>query len=252
MRIKYSHVPLIAILSMAFLLGGCSKHKNSPSEVRFANFLLPAGRAKVVMDGATHREFSLAYGSATGYNDFAEGKYEVKFFSEDGRLVISKELGIGTGSKYTIAASGIIPENTSTPVKTTKTRLLEIFEGATAHPGNANMAMGNVFFDRFEGSSDEAKLKAVHLAPALADIDLYIKKKEKLKKLTTVTYPAPSSRDYSLKPGTYDMELRLKSSEVVLYSGRVTVKSGELTTLLIYGKKAVYPYTLQVMQLQSQ
>lgn len=252
MKTNYLNRYIIIVLGFAILAGGCTKNDdNRESRLRFANFLLPSDRARVVMDGPSHQEFPLDYGKSTGYKKFSEGKYNLKVFTPDNRLIIQKELGIGTGSEYTICASGIIPENASAPVRTTKTRLLEIFEGATAHPANAGMPMANIFLDRFEGSSQKAKLKAIHLVPALSGLDIYIKNKGEFSKLTTITYPEPSTRNYSLEPGTYTMQLRPESSEAILYAGRINVNAGELTTLVIYSKKSDFPYALQVLQLQS-
>lgn len=252
MKTKYLNISFILVLGIAFLAGGCTQKDGSrETRLRFANFLLPVDQARVVMDGPSHQEFSLDYGEVTGYKKFSEGRYELKVFTPDKRLIIQKELGIGTGSAYTICTSGMIPENANAPVKTTRTRLLEIFEGATAYPANAGMPMANIFLDRFEGSSNKARIKAIQLAPGLSGIDVYIQMNGEFSKLTTISYPEPSSRNYSLDPGTYVVQLRPESSEVILYTGRIKVNAGELNTLIVYGKKSSYPYSLQMMQLHS-
>ncbi len=90
------------------------------------------------------------------------------------------------------------------------------------------------------------------MAPAISDVELYVKTKGKLKKITTLTYPKPSSREYSLKPGNHPIQLRFKNSEEILYSGEVNLPAGKLTTLFVFGKNTAYPYTLQALTVTNE
>lgn len=244
------HIVFTAFLMFA-VLTGCQHKKAENDSIRFASFLLPPQNVKLTIEGPESEEVVLKYGQPTHYRKLPEGKYSFTVRDMNDALIIKKKMGIGTGSKYTMVSSGIIPKKTKGKVKTLKTKLLETFEGATAGPANAGMPVMEVLLDRFEGSSSEAKLKVVHMGPALSALDIYIEKKGKMKKLSTVAYPKPSSRNYALKPGTYPVEIRFKASSAILYSGDVTLQPAELTTLFVFGKQSAYPHTLEAVQVQN-
>ncbi len=242
---------LIMLAFLAALLPGCKDHDTpQKSNLRFADFLLPDHPVKVTLSGPEKKTINLVYGEATPAVRITEGKYRFRVITGNEKVILEQELGIGKQTNYTVTISGILLSSDSRKnPETLLTRLRKVAEGATAFPGNAAMPVMSVFLDRFEGNPDNAKLKAVHMAPGLDELDLYVKQKGKLKKLTTLEYPRPTEREYALPPGSYPVEIRYKSSEVVLYRGNVRLKAGRLTTLFIFGDPGEYPYKLKVNSL---
>jgi len=237
---------------LILLVSGCKQQPGVKySHLRFANFLLPAENVKVKIKGKMNDELTLKYGESSGYQKIPEGEISITVTNKFDSLVLKKVLGIGNRTKFTVTFSGIIPENLAKNHKTFKTRLLDIFEGAASHPANAGMPVAEVFLDRYEGNSGKGNIKLVHMAPSVSETEFYLREEDKFEKLTTVSYPEPSSRNYSLKPGVYPFQIRFKSSEIVLCSGEVTIKAKELTTVFIYGDKDSYPYQLKVKILSS-
>ncbi|HYW95922.1 MAG TPA: hypothetical protein VE870_10070 [Bacteroidales bacterium] len=247
-------VILWSLLLLTLVSGGCqNKETKTYSEIRFIDFLLPNHALKMQISGPDETTLDMVYGEASAPVKLKEGIYRFRVLDGNDRVIIEKKLGIGKETSYTIAVSGIlIPSDAGRNVKTLKTKLLEAAEGATANPDNAAMPVLNVFLDRFEGNPEKAKLKAVHLAPGLDDLELFIKKEDEFKKVASLSYPNATERDHSLPPGTYPAEIRYKSSSVVLYQGNVTLKAGHLTTLFIYGVPEAYPYKLAVKALINQ
>ena len=243
---------LLILLNFLGLLFGCkSQPENKSSSIRFANFLVPTQEIKVVVKGADTKEFNIPYGTITSFTNFNEGKYMFSVQSTGDSIILEKELGMGHGSKYTITVSGIF-NHAVKKRKTLHTQLMEAFKGATAFSANAGMPVMEVYLDRFEGSPSEGKLKAILMAPAIADVELYVKTKGKFKKITTLVYPKPSSREFTLKPGGHSIQLRFKNSEEILYSGEVNVPAGKVTTLFVFGKNSAYPYTLQALTVTNE
>lgn len=238
---------LILITILGLLLPGCKNQpENKTSSIRFANFVVPTQEIKMVVKGPDTKEFNIKYGTLTSFTDFREGKYTFSVQTTNDSLILEKELGIGHGSKYTITISGIF-NHAVKKRKTLHTQLMEAFKGATAFSANAGMPVMQLYLDRFEGSPSEGKLKAILMAPAISDVELYVKTKGKFEKITTLVYPKPSSREYSLKPGSHSIQLRFKNSEEILYSGQLNLPPGKLTTLYVFGKNTAYPYTLQTV-----
>ncbi len=248
--LTYRRSGLFLTFVAALMLFGCHKKtEQSYSRIRFADFLLPAGSVNINVTGAMDTTFTLSYGEATGYARMPEGKYTIDYMTAGDSLVLHRELGIGKETKYTITISGIAGPGPN--ARTLRMRLEEAAEGATARSPNAGMPITGVFLDRFEGSKDEGKLKIVHLAPGLTDLDIYLRKKDKFSKLTSLKYPHPSERNYALSPGSYPVEIRYKSSSLALYKGTVEIRPRELTTLYIFGNPGIYPYQLGVRSLFS-
>ncbi|MFA0962770.1 hypothetical protein AB9P05_13290 [Roseivirga sp. BDSF3-8] len=243
---------LLFLLIGLCMVAGCGTKKDKPPvEVRLANFLVGPASATIELtdgEGNTHST-KLDYGSYGEYMEVPEGVAKVRVKAKD-RLVLTTELGIGKGSSFTLAVRGLAKEQRETERLTTKAQLLEVFEGATGSPANGALPMLNTYCDRFEGAKESGQLKITHLTPGFAPLEVFIRKKEGMKSVGKAAYPKTTDMK-SIKPGSYEVEVRYAGSPLVLYSGQLRIDPGVLTTLAIIPRRSSYADKVQVVTMEK-
>ncbi len=232
------------------LLISCQPEKGGTSEVRIINLLMNREKVKIALEGKADVRITLSQGDTSGYATLPKGELRVTVSDTSGQEIMKRNLGIGKGGRFTFLLRGIVPETNTSDRLTTKTRLMRIFEGATAWTSNSGMPVLSVLLDQYEGSEKKGKVRFVHGCPGISSLDVFIYRNDKPGKTATISYPHVSQESV-LPPGRYPAEVRLKGSDTVIGRDTLDIRKGSLTTGFIIGIPSSYPSSVDLLTLHS-
>lgn len=238
------------LLAAAALLFGCSqKEKPKPAEVRIGQFLLAKAPAEVVFyrKGKAVLTKELDYGSLTGYEKLKPATYRVEV-KTDGKLLLEKEIGLGTGGTYTLCLSGMPVDGQEKNQQSTKDILHHIVEGAEGITANAYLPQLLVLNDFFESKKTTAKIRVVHLAPGTIGLSAKVEGADKSElELSGLEYPMQSEVK-TISPGPAHLKLKLDGTQQLLATKTFTVEQQHLYTFFVVADTGRYLNRLRLVE----
>ncbi|HKJ48342.1 MAG TPA: hypothetical protein VJ973_04600 [Christiangramia sp.] len=229
------------------VLIGCESNPEKPSQVRIGQFLFSDEPIDLTFKNKDDEVLNktLNYGDLTSYENLKSGIYDVEISLKD-QVLLKKKIGIGTDGIYTLILNGFPKENQKVNEKTGKMRLHEIVEGEEAIYPNGNLPQMRILNDEFECGKDEAKIRWIHLAAGVEEVNATVKTNSKSTDLSSLTYPK-LSKDFSISPEKNEVLWQLKGSAVEVSELDMNTKSNYLYTCFLIGKKGNYIDHLKVV-----
>ena len=235
------------LIILSILLISCGKNSDNVSQLRMGQFLLESKNVRIILKKENEEKYSevLKYGDLTEYKEFETGNYEIEV-SNDGKTVLQKKFGIGKGGLYSLILYGIPQKNQAVNFQSTKTKLLDMVKGTEARSANAFMPQFSILNDKFEIGSNEAKLRWVHLAPGVNEINAKGIQNSNETDLGKITYPE-TSEETVLKPLDVSLGWYLQDEKVQLAQKELKISASTLYTIFVVGNTESYLNNLEII-----
>ena len=241
-------IRIFLLLSMAFLLSGCTSTSKKPSQLRIGQFLFTKDSVEVSFKkhGELISKHNLSYGDLTNYSEIESAVYDVEV-SLNNALLLKKKMGIGTGGVYTLIINGIPQKDMKTNQKTNNMKLHEIVEGEEAIYANGNLPQMRILNDEFECGKKESKIRWVHLSPGVEEISAKAySEKSKTTSLSALTYPK-ISKDFAVNLHQQEVKWELKGSKVQVSKRSIPIEDQYLYTCFLLPDEGKYLDSLKVV-----
>lgn len=239
----------LLIVTIGCVYGCSQKDGKKPAQIRCGQFLLSNGPVHISLSrkGTELYSADVGYASLTQYQDFPAGTYVVNI-KNNGKLILSKKIGMGAGGTYTLSLYGIPLENQKTNQRSTGEQLHRITEGAAAETANGYLPKLTVMNDYFTSGKDEAKIQIVNLAPGIKPISASVHASGKKKvSFSKVPYPKTAKKK-SLPSGSALLQLNLNKSRQEIGKTDFKAEKEHLYTFFIIPQQDSYLKNLQIVE----
>ena len=231
----------LALAGLMVCLACTSPSGPGKARVRIGQFLWTTGQATVTWYHHDQEVASttLAYGELSEYQSLAARTYLVKIKADD-RLVLEKEIGLGTDGLYTVMLTGIPEDNQPVNKQSTGNRLHHLVEGAVARTANDYLPQLIVQNDFFVPEPQRGSVRWVSLLPGTVPLDISLRDDDR--EVTSVgglAYPR-SSDPQTAKPGEYELAIHLDQRSAPVDETPVHLEDGALHTYYLVPSERHY------------
>lgn len=235
------------IILLCFLTA-CTGSEKKKSQLRIGQFMINSKNVEVIIKkkGSEKISKNLPYKDITNYQEIESGTYKIEVFNA-GKIILNKEIGIGSDGTYTLIIYGIPIKSQEVDQQSTKTKLLEIVQGSEVKSTNAYLPQLSILNDEFECGKNEAKIRWIHLSPGVDKLSAKSHDIEngKTTNLSSLSYPK-ISKNIVLKPGRKKLTWSLKGKKIDVATKDMNISSSILYTAFVLGEKDSYINNLEI------
>ena len=223
-------------------MSSCNSDKEKePVQVRFGEFLwnTPSAKIRFYLSDDLVESIDLEYGKLSDYISLDAANYQVKV-ETNGKLILEKTIGFGTGESYTLYIAGIFSEEQKMNEETFNKKMHLLVEGAAAKTANGYMSQLFVQDDYFVEEPSKGKFRIVNLLPGTKPLDIEVKKGSESKFSFSGVEFVHQTKTKPLDSGESKLNIRLGNFNLDLESSKFDIEAEKLNTFYLIPEKGDY------------